>query len=608
MISSTCWVPRGYPSEFPEKYELDDAEIERIEGMANLNLHDIDMEELEKEIEAEQEAEGEEEEEKEEEEEEEGKETGSAEAEEVNDETSRPVPDTSALKEQLDIDDDLKEYDLEHYDDPEDGTTGEDITMFPGLAGTDAKFHAGAEGEDPYLSLPTPQDAAEERQELQIYPTDNMILASRTEDDISYLDVYVFDDGAGFHDSDIPVEKGDEVDPDVARGMVRDSSLYVHHDLMLPAFPLCIEWIDYKPNKSSEGNNDNIGNLAAIGTFDPQIEIWDLNCVEKTFPDMILGEPVDNSLASLKSGSKSKKNKKKSKFGEHITTHHTDAVLSLAHNKQFRSVLASTSADHTVKLWDLNDGIAARSMQQIHQNKNVSASQWHLTNGSVLLTAGYDSRVALSDVRISNESEMSKYWTVLGAGEEIETAAFADENTILCGTDSGNVYCFDIRNNEGSKPVWTLRAHDAGISTLSVNNFVPGMLVTGAMGERQVKLWQFPTEKTASQLRGPHMVLSRDFDAGNVLSTSFAPDIEVAGTMVIGGTNTGLKLWDVFTNRTVRKVFSNELKSAQQTAREEAAKLGRSSRFARKYTKNDNPDTVVTVEDQVEDDEDEDEE
>ena len=185
--------------------------------------------------------------------------------------------------------------------------------MFPGLAGTDAKFHAGAEGEDPYLSLPTPQDAAEERQELQVYPTDNMILASRTEDDISYLDVYVFDDGAGFHDSDIPVEKGDEVDPDVARGMVRDSSLYVHHDLMLPAFPLCIEWIDYKPNKSSEGNNDNIGNLAAIGTFDPQIEIWDLNCVEKTFPDMILGEPVDNSLASLKSGSKSKKNKKKSK-------------------------------------------------------------------------------------------------------------------------------------------------------------------------------------------------------------------------------------------------------------------------------------------------------
>ena len=48
MISSTCWVPRGYPSEFPEKYELDDAEIERIEGMANLNLHDIDMEELER--------------------------------------------------------------------------------------------------------------------------------------------------------------------------------------------------------------------------------------------------------------------------------------------------------------------------------------------------------------------------------------------------------------------------------------------------------------------------------------------------------------------------------------------------------------------------------
>lgn len=568
MISATAWVPRGYASEFAEKYELDDEEIKRIEHMAHLNLQDIDVEEAEA--------------------------LAAEEAGEGNDEDVEAAhDDPNTLKDQIDIDNDMGAYDLEGYNDEETNDKGKDVTMFPGLANENVKFHEGQNGADPYLTLPNETEAQEEKEELQVYPTDNVVLATRTEDDVSYLDVYVYDDGAGFHSDDIPVEQGDEADPDVAKGLVRDSSLYVHHDLMLPAFPLCVEWLNYRP-----GSNDteNFANFAAIGTFDPQIEIWNLDSIEKSFPDMILGEPVDNSIASLKT----KKNKKKSK-GQHITTHHTDAVLSLAHNKQYRSVLASTSADHTVKLWDLNNGNAVRSIASIHNNSNVSASQWHQTNGSILLTAGYDSRVALSDVRISDDNEMSKYWSVL-KGEEIETAVFADENIILCGTDSGNVYSFDIRNNAESKPVWTLKAHDAGISTLSVNNFIPGLMSTGAMGEKAVKLWKFPTG-AESTVKGPGMVLSRDFDVGNVLTTSFAPDIEVSGTIVIGGVNKGLKLWDIFSNRTVRKSFDDELRGVQQLAREEAIKVGKSSRIARKYIKNDNPDTLIMIEDQGEDEE-----
>lgn len=305
---------------------------------------------------------------------------------------------------------------------------------------------------------------------------------------------------------------------------------------------------------------------------------------------MILGDPHAASNAGSSKGKKNKKNKNK-----HVTTHHTDAVLSLSHSKQFRAVLASTSADHTVKLWDLNAGIAARSFASIHSNKNVSSSQWHSTSGSVLLTGGYDSRIALTDVRIADDSQMSKYWSVM-SGEEVECVQFADENTIMCGTDSGNVYSYDIRQGEGSKPLWTLNAHDAGISTLNVNPFIPNLLATGAMGEKTVKLWKCSES-------GPSMVLSRDFGVGNVLSTSFAPDLEVAGNIIIGGVNKGLKLWDVFTNRSIRKNFGKELSSLQKQAREEAAKIGRASRIARKYTKNDNPDTVVTVDDQGEDEE-----
>lgn len=218
MISATNWVPRGFSSEFPEKYVLDDEEVERINQLAQLNLDDAKatLEEAEGESGVEDDAA-----------------TGSS----------------NKLKDQLDIDDDLKEYNLEEYDDEEiaDNEGGKDVSMFPGLSNdSDVKFHEGEEGEDPYISLPNQEDSQEEKQELQVYPSDNLVLAARTEDDVSYLDIYVYDDGAGFHSSDIPVEEGDEADPDVARGLVRDPALYVHHDLMLPAFPLCVEWLDYK--------------------------------------------------------------------------------------------------------------------------------------------------------------------------------------------------------------------------------------------------------------------------------------------------------------------------------------------------------------------------
>ncbi|AEY94729.1 FAAR078Wp [Eremothecium gossypii FDAG1] len=549
MLSSTTWVPRGFASEFPEKYELDDAEMARINELAQLQLDDAE-EGLE--------------------------EAGGAQ-------------EGAALRAQLDGDDDLKEYDLEHYDE-EDAGAGAEVTMFPGLSG-EARFHEGEEGQDAYLSLPTVEEEQEERAELQVYPTDNLVLATRTEDDISYLDVYVYDDGAGFHDEAVPQEAGDAQDPDVARGLIRDASLYVHHDLMLPAFPLCVEWVNYRPGS----NSDAPANFAAVGTFDPTIELWNLDCVDRAFPDMILGEPADSATASKKS-KKKKKGKK-----QHVATHHTDAVLSLAHNRHFRAVLASTSADHTVKLWDLNHGRAARSLDAVHSATAVSSSQWHPSDGSILLTAGYDSRVALSDVRIANDAGMSKYWKVM-KGEEIESATFVSETVFLAGTDSGNVYSFDLRNGEDSAPLWTLNAHDSGISSLSVSPSIPNMLVTSAMGEKVIKLWKTPAEGASAQ-EGPRMVLSRDFGVGNVLSTSFAPDVEVASTFVVGGTSPGLKLWDAFTNRTVRKSFASELQAVQQRAREEAKQLGKASRIARKYISNSNPDTVVTVDDNGSDEE-----
>ena len=145
MISATAWVPRGYASEFPEKYELDDAEVKRIENMANLNLNEIDVEEAER-LAAEEAKANEDNNDDDE---------GVGQAEGDDAATESAYNNQNALRDQADIDNDMKEYEIEEAQYTESNGEGEDVTMFPGLANDNIKFHEGENGEDPYLSLPT---------------------------------------------------------------------------------------------------------------------------------------------------------------------------------------------------------------------------------------------------------------------------------------------------------------------------------------------------------------------------------------------------------------------------------------------------------------------
>jgi len=50
MITTAAWVPRGYATPFPQKYDFDEDEFERIAGLAKLQLDDAneDLEEAQK--------------------------------------------------------------------------------------------------------------------------------------------------------------------------------------------------------------------------------------------------------------------------------------------------------------------------------------------------------------------------------------------------------------------------------------------------------------------------------------------------------------------------------------------------------------------------------
>ena len=116
-------------------------------------------------------------------------------AEEENSKESSLQPDTSGLPADLNMED----YDNDNTVDME----AED---------------------DPYITMPG-ADSDDEGEDLQLKDTDAVLLAARSEDEFSSIEMYVYDEDSG--------------------------NLYVHHDITLSTFPLCISWVGQNPKTKS---------------------------------------------------------------------------------------------------------------------------------------------------------------------------------------------------------------------------------------------------------------------------------------------------------------------------------------------------------------------
>uniref|UniRef100_A0A8D8YDC9 Periodic tryptophan protein 1 homolog n=1 Tax=Cacopsylla melanoneura TaxID=428564 RepID=A0A8D8YDC9_9HEMI len=247
-----------------------------------------------------------------------------------------------------------------------------------------------------------------------IRPNDNLLLVGHVQDEMSILEVYVYNQ--------------------------ESKDFYVHHDLLLPNVPLCFEWIGYDPGSSETGN------LCAIGDLGPIIKVWDLDIIDCLKPAFTLG-----------------KKKKEPKKGYK----HTDSVLDLSWNKNAAHVLASASVDNTILLWDLDDGIATTQMS--HSKDKVQMLKWHPHESHTLLSGSSDKRVRIYDCR-TYDSFMT--WKVKG---EVEKGIWNANCPFSCfvGTSKGYVYNIDVRNK---KPVWEIKAFEKEVTGLYVNENIPDRL------------------------------------------------------------------------------------------------------------------------------------
>lgn len=411
----------------------------------------------------------------------------------------------------------MKEYNLESYDDDpeEDIEVAQSMGMFGNVK---SLAYYDNNKEDPYITMADEEDDNEERENLQVLATDNLVLAAKVEDELAHLEVYVYEDEA--------------------------DNLYVHHDIMLPAIPLCVEWLDISCGRSNV-DKDATANFVAVGTMDPDIELWDLDTVDCMYPNAILGQGGNE---------EEKKKKKKKKAKKANDEYHVDAVLSLAANRKHRNLLASASADKTVKLWDLHTAKCAKSYSY-HTDK-VCSLAWHPVESTVLLSGSYDRTVVASDMR-APDAKPSRW----GVESDVENVRWDthDPNFFFVSTETGVIHYFDVRNAPSdpvkSKSVWTLQAHDQSVSSFDLNSVVPGFLVTGST-DKTVKLWNI-------QPTGPSLVVSRDLDVGKVFSTTFAPDPPVAFRLAVAGSKGTMHIWDTSTNAAVRRAFADKMPAAK---------------------------------------------
>ena len=246
---------------------------------------------------------------------------------------------------------------------------------------------------------------------------------------------------------------------------------------------------------------------------------------------------------------------------------HTDAVMCLSLNPFQSEYLASGSADHTVRIWDLDEGICKMTYREVHTDK-VQSVRWNRVNEQVLLTGGYDGIVNVMDVRSATGNLSTKLPKNLY--KDIESAQWhpSSEHNFIVTTESGHLIGYDSRRIDN--PVFNVQAHRKACSSATFSPHVPNMLVSVGT-DKMCKIWDITANAAADGATyEPHLVQEKDMKQGDLFSVQMYADIP--WVMAAGGQKGEVAIWDTEEDSKVRQHFKSQMPEKAKTLKSKADK------------------------------------
>jgi WD40 repeat protein len=139
---------------------------------------------------------------------------------------------------------------------------------------------------------------------------------------------------------------------------------------------------------------------------------------------------------------------------------HQQKIMGLSWNMEGKRLI-SASADHSLKLWELDQsGLRLKTSIPHAHSEAVQLVHWSKMNPDLFITTCWDGNVILWDARMdSKKRHVQKVATVAMKGENINLAWSLDGNSIAVGSKRDDISIIDARMmaEKGAVKTWSLR-------------------------------------------------------------------------------------------------------------------------------------------------------
>ena len=206
---------------------------------------------------------------------------------------------------------------------------------------------------------------------------------------------------------------------------------------------------------------------------------------------------------------------------------HTGIVYSVAFAPD-GNMLASSSSDDTIKLWDARSGEVLRTLE----GHTEGVDSVVFTPDGNTLASGSDDKT----IKLWNASSGELLRTLEGHTEGVDSVVFTpDGNTLASGSDDKTIKLWNASSGELLR---TLEGHTKDITSVT---FAPeGKTLASGSWDKTIKLWDARSGELLRTLEG---------HTSGVSSVAFAPD---GNTLASGSYDKTIKLWDARSGELLR--------------------------------------------------------